>query len=145
MGKRGFLVIILVLVIIAGGWLTFHGLKPRAPMIEEKVLPFDFTVEEKLEFNVDKDKLHFGGVQPGGGSYREFRIFNNHSYAQQGEFKIASTVRMGDWFNISPGPTFHLNPYEDKNFEANLKIPSSTPFGSYSGEIRVTLNPIIEK
>jgi hypothetical protein len=98
---------------------------------------FDFTLTEdqKMGFNVDIDKLHFGKFNLNGGSKREIEIYNNHSYREKLEIDVASANgSMGSWFYFHPKDGIIIPPKEKITMEI-MVYPKNAKIGFYEGEI----------
>jgi hypothetical protein len=124
-----------ILVIIIGAFGTmayYYGFV----VVEEYTLAVDIEVidNQKVEFNLDTDALHYGGVHQGSTQTRFVNITNNYDHdvtvrlQPDGELKLLLSM---DY------PQFTLAPDDQRQVAITLITPDK--LGEYTGTVHVTL------
>lgn len=122
--------IILALVSVA---LTFTFLS-LTTFKDVQIIEFDVNVQDRHGFNLDKDKLHFGTLPPGGSGQRAITI--NHAYEYPLTMVFDVPVDYLSWFSFDVDSLMVL-PGESKNITITVHVPDDTPYGLYEGQIKV--------
>ncbi len=99
-----------------------------------KVLDLHVTVDGKLGFNLDKDKVYFGKVTPENSGTRD--VILEHSYNSSLRVKLFKDGEISNWVSIGTND-FLLNPSEKKNVPLTVTVPENTQFGNYTGTLKI--------
>jgi hypothetical protein len=100
--------------------------------IEVRTMEVNFSVGATMGVNIDTDKLYFGRVAPGGSSERAVNIENTHDFPVK--IKIFATDNIADYIFLDK--EFIASPNNITQVPITLKVPESTPYGDYTGELR---------
>ena len=103
-------------------------------IVETQKVQMDLAVKESVAFNLDTDKLHFGGVPPEGSSGRSISIVNKRDFPLKVRFYLSG--ELADWVNPEDNPVY-LQPFENKSIKFIATVPKNAEFGNYTGEIDV--------
>jgi hypothetical protein len=103
-------------------------------LMEDRQIPMDVKVGDKIGFNTRTDALHFGTVYQGGESRRQLKVQNTNQWPV--------TVSVYNSGNISPfvladKTAFLLRPYENTTILYTVSVPQKQGFGIYNGTSRV--------
>lgn len=101
---------------------------------ELQKIPMDITVQQKIAFNLDTDRLHFGGLPPGDSADRGVDIVNKRDFPLKVRFYMSGEI--GGWVLPEDNPVL-LQPFENKTVKFTATVPKNAGFGNYTGEITV--------
>ena len=103
-------------------------------ILEVQKVQMDLIVKENIAFNLDTDKLHFGGINPGGSSERSIIIVNKREFPIKARFYMSGEI--GNWVLPEDNPVY-LQPFENKSIKFIATVPKNAEFGKYAGELDV--------
>ena len=131
--KRKHLFFLLILAILATAaaiaiFYSFYVIK------EVKTIDMHVKVEDYVGFNLDTDKLYFGTVMPGGSAKRSISIFHNYTYPVK--VKIFIQGYISNWVKADK-TEFTVQPNEKLDVPFNVYVPKETPYGNYTGKIKL--------
>ena len=133
--KNKTILLLIVVVLVAAALSTaisYYYTSKGA--LEIQKIPMDIKVQQKFGFNLDTDKLHFGGVFPGGSSERGVIIVNNRDFPLKARFYMSGEI--GSWVKPEDNPIY-LQPSENRTVKFTAKAPENAEFGNYTGEVTV--------
>ncbi len=117
--------IICVLIIIV---MAFYLINSFMRISSIKTYDINFTIADRVGFDLDQESLNFGTATPGGLSHRTIEITSDRPLkvhiVVQGEVK--------NWVNFSEND-FILDGKKEIGF--SIKAPAGTPFGNYAGKV----------
>ncbi len=134
------------LILLLVGWTIVGHTVPQ----ETAITRYDFfVVPDKNGFNADKDKLHFGIVNPGDVATRSFTISNKEDYQKKIYFyfaaNVSTNISQAEWFYIKEadhlehGNPFFVEPRSEKTFKIFLHVPQNATIGFYDGTMIATM------
>ena len=130
--KRNKLLILLVLIFLINTLIIFF-IAGRLSLKDVQTLDMDMEVKNKIGFNVDTDKIHFGGLPPGGMSEREIVI--SHDFDFPVKVSIKTSGELAEYVTVSDN-NFILSPLESKKITFYAIIDEDVPLGNYTGNAR---------
>lgn len=127
------IVIIFCALMISAGLtaLAYSTLTVRAT----QTIPYEFELSDHSTFNLANDKIYFGSTIPGSGLViRHATVSNSDKYPVRVEIKafgeLSDQVRYSENY-------FELQPGETKNIDLMIGSEYGTPFGEYSGFVKI--------
>ena len=117
---------LIVLVILSTATILLL-LKASERPYKVKTLDFDFKVKDELGFNLDPDKVHFGGGPPGVSLKRTVNL----EVDEPSFVKVLVDCDVNISMNSS---SFYMEPNETKEVNFELVVPD-VPRGTYNGTI----------
>ncbi len=129
------LIWIIVIVAILTAIFTYF-LYSKFLILEVKDLPTDVNVTSinKVGFNLDKDRIHFGTISNGGNSKRQIDLHNTKLVRV--EVRLIGIGDIKEFLYFEPQKIV-LSPGETVNVSITAIVPPNTPYGGYEGYIRV--------
>ena len=127
--KFAFIALICILII-----LVFLSIYKSVPL-ESKALDLHVTVDERLVFNLDKDKVYFGKVPPGSSSSRD--IILKHSYDSAIIVKIEKYGEISNWIDVGATNRIISGGREEK-ISLTVSVPENASYGNYTGQIKIS-------
>ncbi len=126
------LIIFLVLGFIVGEIYYYE------PILKTFEFEADINVFEGRysTFNLDKDKMHFGGVVMGNGARRRIVIENDFDFLIRAEIRADDSV-LGGWSHFNS--SVYLEPHTKKTETILVLVPQDAAIGGYSGKYIVTI------
>lgn len=100
-------------------------------------IPLEVTVSEISGFNLDKDMLHIGSLQPAGAGFRIVTI-TNHDTTRR--FRTEVKGEIAPWITIGPSSGI-IQEHESLNLTVSALIPEHAPYGSVKGELIIFFEP----
>ncbi len=100
----------------------------RSTPTEIRSINYTFTVKDALGFNLDTDKLHFGGGPSGVTLQRTLDISSTYD-------SIVEIETVGPGFIVLDKNNFKMEAGENTTLTFNLLIPQTMPQGAYEGTI----------
>ncbi len=125
--RRGFVLLIIVLLLIFS--LSFFVVTSYVDgeVLSSTSFLYTLNVTDYVGMNLDTDKLHFGGVRPGGSSSRSLNISSEF----EGFVYLTSDI---DWLFVSEQGGF-VGPDNPLKVDFSMVVPSGSDLGDYEGEI----------
>lgn len=93
----------------------------------------DVVVKGNGGINLNKDRMHFGGVPPGDGAIRKVTI----NYTRDAVVHITTDGPLQAFVSASEND-FYLAGHENKEITFTADIPLNTSYGNYSGTLIFT-------
>lgn len=103
-------------------------------VVNIKDIEMDIKVGNKIGIIVDNDKLWFGMTNPSGTSTRKMVVGNDYDYPLAISFTPLGEIKQ--WISVSENPAV-LNIGETKEIGITATVPPDTPYGNYTGIMRV--------
>lgn len=117
------LIAAIVVLAIIGAYWSFQP-------IAERSIQAQVTIDNKIGFNLDTDKLYFGRVPENGFSSRDMMV----SYDKDAFVIITAQGDLAPWIYASED-SFFLPADTSRKVTFNLKPASGMPLGKYSGVV----------
>ncbi|MBD3209643.1 hypothetical protein GF367_04480 [Candidatus Woesearchaeota archaeon] len=117
-------VILLIIIVMAGIMLT----RP----VRTETIAMHVKVDDYVGINLDTDKVYFGTVSPGNEGTRDVNLVSSC----RSVVTFTPTGEMSPWVKAVPSSTIIEKDEEQKVYFV-VAIPQNTPFGNYTGEIRI--------
>jgi hypothetical protein len=121
---------VLICIIVAAVVVTIVALTKPVPS-EVQEINYTFRARDVLGFNLDADKLHFGGGPPGTTLQRDLEINSSID-------GIVNIQTIGPGSLIADKNNFPVTAGSSEIVEFNLLIPPGLPEGDYEGTIFIT-------
>jgi len=129
--KNSLLNIFLLIVFTVAGVILIMSLV-IAP--NRQVIKTSFIVSDKVGFDLNKNELTFGSIQPGGTSSRALTIQNN--FNRDIIVTLNSEGNIKDYLTVSEND-FVLRPNEQKNVTFTAFSYKNQSYGNYTGKINI--------
>jgi len=129
--KNSFLNIFLLIVFTVAGVILIMSLV-IAP--NRQVIKTSFIVSDKVGFDLNKNELTFGSIQPGGTASRALTIQNN--FNRDIMITLNSEGNIKDYLTVSEND-FVLRPSEQKNVTFTAFSYKNQSYGNYTGKINI--------
>ena len=136
MNKKKLVLLIILLIILTSivTLVVYFNIK----IYQIRELPMMVEVKNKLALGIYKgEQLNFGIVGQGGAVSMSFNITSN----KDADVIIIKKGNISDFVTLSEND-FYIQRNELKKIGANLRIPSNTEFGNYSGKLIIILRNI---
>ncbi|OIO64380.1 hypothetical protein COY28_06435 [Candidatus Woesearchaeota archaeon CG_4_10_14_0_2_um_filter_57_5] len=104
----------------------------RYTVLDDRIIPAQVQVAEKIGFDVNGSMLRFGMVRPGGCGMRFVDV--NHSYPFPVKVNVKGRGNMSNWITTQD---ILLEQGQQKRVTISVCPPDGTPYGNYSGEVRI--------
>jgi hypothetical protein len=122
------LIVGMVILAVAGTYLFYSAFV----VIGVRSIETDVTVQDAGAFNLDADKLHFGGIAPGNSAQRRVHLKSD----DPARVKITVSGAIAPFLSVSEN-NFNLEKNETRTITFTAAIPENTTYGKYSGRIIV--------
>jgi hypothetical protein len=129
--KNSFWNIFLLVVFVVAGVALIASLV-KVP--NSQVIKTSFIVSDKVGFDLNKNELTFGSIQPGGTASRALTIQNN--FNQDIIITLNSEGNIRDYL-IASENDFTLRPNEKKNVTFTVFSYKNQSYGNYTGKINI--------
>jgi len=124
-------VVVLIAIVVSTAISYYYTNKG---VLETQKIPMDIKVQQKLAFNLDADKLHFGGIPPENSAERGIVIVNKRDFPLKVRFYMSG--ELGSWVLPEDNPIF-LQPFENRTVKFTATVPKDASYGNYTGELTV--------
>lgn len=106
-----------------------------------KDINMEIKVSDKIGIAVESEKLMFGGVFPGGNAAKKVVLGNEHKFPITVSFIPLGEIK--EYITVSENPVL-LAIGETKEISVVASVPSGTPYGNYTGIMRVVFTKVRE-
>ena len=120
----------IVLIVVSVAYLVFDYVVP----LQVIIMPYDFVLTDKMGFNLDGDRLHFGSVCPICDVKRSVYVTNNHEIPVALQLHIFSSDGSDTSLNVTSKNVITSGSNATITI---ILVPTDLPTGTYEGTIQL--------